>query len=323
MVTVIRIPLRGIRMRTLRARIPLNSPLRTKFYCRVIGLLKTYNQLYIDTRNTLRAHGVESPNLEARLLVARAAGKTQDELVRDFTLYTGEGIIAEAEAMIARRLAGEPLAYILGTWEFYGLDLNVTPDVLIPRVDTEVLVDQAIGTFLGRMNNPRVLDLCCGSGCIGCAIGTQLPKSRIVMVDLSDKALRVARSNVMKCMLGARVSCVKADAFQDPPAHIGTFDLIVSNPPYIRTMDILTLDTSVRDYEPLEALDGGQDGFDFYEAILKHWKSCLRPGGYLMFEVGEEQSGRVIDLMRLAGFHHVKTTLDTGCTERVVSGQLE
>lgn len=288
----------------------------------MIGLLKTYNQLYIDTRNILREHGVESANLEARLIVANAAGKTNSELVRDFMLYTSEDIIAGAERMIRRRLEGEPLAYILGSWEFCGLEMNVTPDVLIPRIDTEILVQQAVDAFLGRMNNPRVLDLCCGSGCIGCAIAHQLPMSRIVMVDLSSKALRVARSNVMKCMLGAKVACVHADVFRPPPPQIGTFDLIVSNPPYIRTMDILTLDPSVRDYEPMEALDGGPDGYDFYEAILKHWKSCLRDGGYLMFEVGEEQSERVMDLMRLAGFHNVKATLDTGHTERVISGKL-
>lgn len=285
-------------------------------------MLKTYNQLYIDTRNILRENGVESPNLEARLIVASAAGKKQDELVRDFMLYTGEEIIGNVEDMILRRLEGEPLAYILGTWEFYGLELNVTPNVLIPRVDTEVLVQEAVKAFLGRMNNPRVLDLCCGSGCIGCAIATQLPMSRIVMADLSSKALRVARSNVMKCTLGAKVACVKADVFQPPPPKLGTFDLIVSNPPYIKTMDILTLDPSVRDYEPLDALDGGDDGYDFYEAIIKLWKPCLRDGGYLMFEVGEEQAERVMDMMRLAGFHNVKAVLDTGCTERVVSGKL-
>ena len=285
-------------------------------------MLKNYNHLYIDIRNTLRENGVENANLEARLIAAHAAGKTPDELVRDFMLYTGQDIISAAQAMIARRLAGEPLAYILGSWEFYGLDLNVTPDVLIPRVDTEVLVSHAISAFRGKSNRPRVMDLCCGSGCIGCAIGKQLPNSRIVMVDLSDKALRVARSNVMKCTLGARVACMKADVFQDPPAHIGTFDLIVSNPPYIRSQDVLSLDPSVREYEPTEALDGGEDGYDFYEVILEKWKSCLRPGGYLMFEVGEDQAAHIMELMRQAGFRDVHSVLDTGCTERVVSGQL-
>lgn len=283
--------------------------------------MKTYNQLYIDTRNLLRANGVEAANLEARLIVANAAGKSTNELVRDFMLYTSDGITKAVGNMVSRRLAGEPLAYIMGKWEFYGLELNISPDVLIPRVDTEILVQEAIRAFLGRMNNPRVLDLCCGSGCIGCAVGHQLPMSQIVMVDDSEAALRVARSNVMKCSLGARVSCVKADVFEVPPSRIGTFDLIVSNPPYIRTMDILTLDASVRDYEPMEALNGGEDGYDFYDAILKNWKACLRDGGYLMFEVGEEQAERVMDMMRLAGFINVKAIPDTAGTERVVTGK--
>ncbi len=282
----------------------------------------TYNQLYIDTRNLLRANGVESANLEARLMVAGAAGKTTGELVRDFMLYTGDGIVKAVGNMASRRLAGEPLAYILGKWEFYGLELNVDPDVLIPRVDTEVLVQEAINAFLGRKNDPRVLDLCCGSGCIGCAIGHNLPMARIVMVDDSEQALRVARSNVMKCSLGSKVSCVKADVFEDPPAKIGTFDLIVSNPPYIRTMDILTLDPSVRDYEPMEALNGGEDGYDFYGVILEKWRPLLRDRGRLMFEVGEEQAETVMEMMKAAGFERVKAVLDTAGTQRVIAGEL-
>lgn len=284
--------------------------------------MQTYNQLYIDTRNMLRTNGVEAANLEARLMVAGAAGKTTNELVRDFMLYTGDGVVKAVANMTSRRLAGEPLAYILGKWEFYGLELNVDPDVLIPRVDTEVLVQEAIQAYLGRKNDPRVLDLCCGSGCIGCAVGHHLPMSQIVMIDDSEQALRVARSNVMKCGLGSKVSCVKADVFEDPPERIGTFDLIVSNPPYIRTMDILTLDPSVRDYEPIEALNGGSDGYDFYAVILQKWRPLLRERGRLMFEVGEDQAETVMELMKESGFDRVKSVLDTAGTPRVVTGEL-
>ena len=261
-------------------------------------MLKTYNQLYIDTRNVLRANGVEAANLEARLIVARAAGKTADELVRDFMLYANHPIMDAVAAMLRRRLEGEPLAYILGSWEFYGLDLNVSPDVLIPRPDTEVLVDHAVQTFRGRMNNPRVLDLCCGSGCIGCAIGKQLPMSRIVMVDLSEKALRVARSNIMKCMLGAKAACIRANVFDGPPAQIGTFDLIVSNPPYIRSNIIPTLSPQVR-AEPHIALDGGESGLRFYEGIIAKYPSQLTPCGRMLLEIGYDQAESVRELARL------------------------
>ena len=277
-------------MRILRARIPQNSPLRTNFYCRVIGLLKTYNQLYIDTRNTLRAHGVESPNLEARLLVARAAGKTQDELVRDFTLYTGEGIIAEAEAMIARRLAGEPLAYILGTWEFYGLDLNVTPDVLIPRVDTEMLAQLAMNRLKEHQGSTRVLDLCAGTGCVGLTVAALMKNTRAVLVDLSDGALDLCKRNIRRHKLTGRAVYLKGDALQPPSHALGQFDVLVCNPPYIPTGDLAGLDPSVKDFEPLMALDGGADGLDFYRQITSLWKPALKPGGHLLYEVGIGQA---------------------------------
>lgn len=284
--------------------------------------MKTYNQLCIDARNAVREAGSENPNMEARNLVAFACGKTMNELVRDFTLYASDEIERKVNALVQRRRDGEPLAYILGTWDFYGLELNVTGDVLIPRIDTEVLVQEALDTITPQNQAPRVLDLCCGSGCIGCAIGTNLPQSRIVMVDMSDMALRVARSNVMKHTMGARVSCVKANALKAPPANIGTFDLIVSNPPYIKSMEILTLDSSVRDFEPLEALDGGEDGYMFYRAIIKKWKSVLRKDGWLMFEVGEEQAQYVALQMKKASFKNIRIVKDTAGTERVVAGQL-
>ena len=282
----------------------------------------TYNQLCINARNAVREAGSENPNLEARNLVAFASGKSMSELIRDYNLYTGDEIERKVNELVQRRLNGEPLAYILGTWEFYGMEFNVCEDVLIPRIDTEVLVQEALDTIASLNETPRVLDLCCGSGCIGCAIGANIPRSRIVMVDMSDKALRVARSNVMKHTMGARVSCVKANALKAPPANIGTFDIIVSNPPYIKSMEVLTLDHSVRDFEPLEALDGGEDGYMFYRAITKKWKSVLRKDGWLMYEVGEEQAQYVALQMKKAGFKNIRLIKDTAGTERVVVGQL-
>ena len=284
--------------------------------------MKTYNQLCIDARNAVRACGSENPNMEARNLVAFASGKTTGELVRDYMLYASGEIEQKVNELVARRQNGEPLAYILGTWEFYGLELNVSPDVLIPRIDTEVLVQEAIDAMGNPAEPPRILDLCCGSGCIGIAMGQAFPASRVVMVDMSDNALRVARSNVMKHTMGARAYCVKANALKAPPANLGTFDMIVSNPPYIKSLEVLTLDTSVRDFEPLDALDGGEDGYMFYRAIIKKWKSVLRENGWLLFEVGEEQAQYVALQMKRAGFTNIRTVKDTAGTERVVLGQL-
>ena len=285
--------------------------------------MKTYNQLCIDARNAVRACGSENPNMEARSLVAFAAGKTVGELIRDYMLYANDHIEQKVNALIARRQNGEPLAYILGTWEFYGIELNVTPDVLIPRIDTEVLVQEAIDVLGSPAEPPRILDLCCGSGCIGVALGQSFPGSRVVMVDMSDNALRVARSNVMKHGMGARASCVKANALKAPPMNVGSFDIIVSNPPYIKSMEVLTLDPSVRDFEPLEALDGGEDGYMFYRAIAKKWRAVLRENGHLLFEVGEEQAQYVALQMKKAGFTNIRIVKDTYGTERVVLGQLK
>ncbi len=284
--------------------------------------MKTYNNLCIDARNALREYGAENPNLEARSLVAYAAEKSLDQLVRDYMLYASDEIEQGVQSLVNRRLHGEPLAYILGSWEFFGLDMVVTPDVLIPRIDTEVLVQEALDCCTDHTADLRILDLCCGSGCIGCALGVNLPRAKIVMADASDKALHVARANVMKHNLGARTSCLHVNALSLPIDNIGTFDLIVSNPPYITSADVLTLDSSVKDYEPLMALDGGQDGYMFYRAIIRKWKRCLREGGHLLFEVGEDQAQHVAELMKRANFKDIRIVKDTGCTERVVSGHL-
>ena len=148
---------------------------------------KTYNDLYLATRTALKNAGVEAYALEARLLVAYAVGKTKEEFVRDLRLYTSDENEQKIAALLQRRIAGEPLAYLIGEWEFHGLPIVVTPDVLIPRMDTEVLVDAALRVLVGRKMNARILDLCSGSGCIGCALAHELPAARVVMVDISEQ----------------------------------------------------------------------------------------------------------------------------------------
>ena len=282
---------------------------------------KTYNELYISPRAALKRAGVEAYSLEARLLVSHAVGKSKEAFLRDLRLYTSTENEQKINALLQRRLAGEPLAYLIGEWEFYGLPIKVTPDVLIPRMDTEVLVETAVNALVGRKMDARILDLCSGSGCIGCAISHELPAARLVMVDISDRALEVSKQN-LRLNRQNRTICLKADALAKPPMSIGTFDLIVSNPPYVPSFEILTLDSSVRDYEPLGALDGGEDGLMFYRAIVRNWKGVLRPGGQLMFEVGETQADAVSDLMRGAGFRDIATVEDTAGVHRVVTGRI-
>ena len=284
--------------------------------------MKTYNDVYMQARNALREHGIEGYNLEARLLVATAAGKTTQELLRDLSLYTSPEMADRVAALTERRISGEPVAYITGAWEFYGLPMVITTDVLIPRMDTELLVDAAKELLNGRKMDARVLDLCCGSGCIACAIGHEMPAARIVAVDLSAKALEVARRNVAVNRLSSRVICMQADATASPPMSMGQFDMIVSNPPYVRSADMKKLDRSVRDFEPSWALDGGKDGLKFYKSIIKYWKSVLRPGGYLLFEVGEGQAESVKEMLLTGGFRSVGSKFDTIGVERVVIGKM-
>lgn len=282
--------------------------------------MKTYNDIFIATRNALRDAGIEAFNLEARVLLARAAGKSTQELLRDMRLYTTPQVEETAASYTARRLAGEPVAYITGAWEFYGLPMVVTPDVLIPRMDTELLVSTAVELLTGRNMNARILDLCCGSGCIACAIGHELPATKLVCIDISATALEVCRKNLANNRLTGRALCMQADATASPPMSIGQFDLIVANPPYIASDEIMTLDASVRDYEPIWALDGGADGLKFYKAIIKYWKHLLPQGGMILFEVGEGQAEAVSEMLLSGGFRTAATKRDTLGVDRVVLG---
>lgn len=282
---------------------------------------KTYNELYLALRQRLRDAGVDAHALEARLIVAGAAGKTPEKLLQDLQLYASDEIEQRVDALAARRLQGEPAAYLVGRWGFYGLDLAVTPDVLIPRMDTEVLVDCALARLRGKTELARVLDLCTGSGCIGCAIASALPQSRAVLADISAPALAVARENIAALGLTGRVTAEQLDVRCNPPRALGSFDMIVSNPPYIRDDEMPKLDASVRDYEPALALAAGADGLDFYRAIAEKWTPLLRLGGWMLLEVGEGQAPDVTALLRRAGLRSLGTARDTAGTERVVFGR--
>ncbi|MDR1131406.1 MAG: peptide chain release factor N(5)-glutamine methyltransferase [Oscillospiraceae bacterium] len=283
---------------------------------------RTYNEIYIDARRKLREAGTEAASLEARLIISAAAGKRMDTLLRDLGLYTSDAVAQQVSAMVEKRLAGEPVAYITGSWEFYGLPLTVTRDVLIPRNDTELLAETVITALRGRKMDARVIDLCTGSGCVGCAIAHELPATRVVLADVSRAALNVARQNVMHNRLNPRVTCIELDALADPPMALGSFDLLSCNPPYIPSADIKGLDPSVKDYEPVSALDGGEDGLDFYRAILKKWHNVVRVGGLMIFEVGIGQAGAVTALMRASGLNSVGVVKDTQGIDRVCFGNI-
>ena len=281
----------------------------------------TYNDLYMDVRQELRAAGIQAATLEARELVCYAAGKTRQDLMRDARLYVPAAIEAQVHALVKRHLAGEPVAYLIGEWEFYGLPLDISEHVLIPRPDTEVLAEEAI-KFVQTLGECRVLDLCAGSGCVGLAIASQAPKARVVLGELSEGALRICRQNIRRNGLSSQVVPLAMDVMAGPPAHMGEFDCIVSNPPYIPRADIETLDVSVKDYEPHMALDGGEDGLDFYRTICQNWQDVMHVGTRLFFEVGIGQADDVLRLMRSAGFGDLEVIDDPAGIPRVVCGTL-
>ncbi len=282
----------------------------------------TYNNLYLDTRARLKKAGVEEAQLEAREILCYASDKSREQLYRDMPLYVSGELERRVETLVQRRLAGEPVAYIVGEWEFYGVPLDISRDVLVPRSDTEVLAERGILKAKAAGEGGRVLDLCAGSGCVGLAIAVHAPECRVVLGELEEGALRVCKQNVRRNHLNARVTCLSVNALEPPPSALWDFDVIVCNPPYIPTGDIDGLDVSVRDYEPRTALDGGLDGLDFYRAIAAKWKTAIRLGGSLMFEVGIGQAPEVEEIMAKNGFEQIQTTADTQGIWRVVEGTI-
>lgn len=283
-------------------------------------MISTVNELYMDIRKKLRDSGVAAFDLEARELICAACLINPSEFHTVMSKFLSKESYDRVQEFVKRRLDGEPCAYILGEWDFYSLTFNVNKNVLIPRPDTEALVDTALSLGIIKRSDLRILDLCTGSGCIGISLAVHIPNAAVVLGDISDEALEVARSNIEKHSLTERVSAIKCDALRKCDENLGKFDLIVSNPPYIRTGDILKLDNSVKNYEPHLALDGGIDGLNYYRAICENWKQALTEGGMLIFECGFDEAADVADIMIKYKFERVEVSKDLSGVERVVCG---
>lgn len=279
----------------------------------------TLSELYQKVRRSLmEKENAESAAFIARQLLCKVTGKTKEQFLADRQMYVSDDAFATAEQMVKRILADEPLAYVLGEWEFYGLTLMVNPSVLIPRDDTCAVTDLAIQQALYLGENPRILDLCTGSGCIGLAVASRVNDAKVTLADISRDALQVARKNISANKLSARVSCVQVNALEEPPAFIGKFDMIVSNPPYITTREMRELPRSVVAFEPRLALHGGDDGLEFYRSITEKYRSALKPSGYLCFEFGMGQGDAVCALLEEKGFTILERSSDYNERERAV-----
>ena len=285
-------------------------------------MVKQYGELYQDTRRALLAtENAQDAGVLARMLLCHVSGKSQAEYLADRDLYASEKVVEGVEAGLKRLLEGEPIAYILGQWEFYGLPMHVTPHVLIPRDDTCAVAELAIKKALFLDQDPRILDLCCGSGCIGLAIASRVKDAKVTLADLSMEALAIAKENTALNKLSGRVRCVRADALKPAFPFLGKYDMIVSNPPYITGEEMKELPKSVVDYEPHMALYGGEDGLDFYRSIAKNFAAALKPGGYLCFEFGDTQGDDVCRILEENGYTVLERARDYHQRERAVLAQ--
>lgn len=286
-------------------------------------MVKTLSQLYLDARSAIaKQEDREMAGFMARNLLCHITGKKPEQLLADMQMYASEAVCREMDVAVERILSGEPLAYILEQWDFYGMTLHVDKNVLIPRDDTCAVTDLAMHKALFLDASPRILDLCTGSGCIGLAIAHRVKDAKVTLADISREALAVAKKNIAKQKLTGRVSCVVSDAMKEPAPFLGKFDMIVSNPPYITTEEMDQLPKSVKDYEPTLALHGGEDGLDFYRAIALHYQKALKPGGFLCFEFGMGQGDAVAEILKQNGYTILERSRDNNDIERAVIAQI-
>ena len=276
----------------------------------------TVNDALLATRRALEEAGIEDAGFDGLQLACRALQIDRSHLLADRQKFVTSEQMQTLKALTARRQSGEPLQYILGEWEFYGLTFSVGPGVLIPRADTELLVDEAL-RFCEAMSAPKIADLCAGTGCVGIALAHERPDGRVTCMEKSPEALTYCRRNA-DALAPQNVTVRQADVLLPPPEE--EWDLIVSNPPYIPTGDIAGLSAEVG-HEPQTALDGGTDGLDFYRRITELWQPRITREGALLFEVGIHQAQAVTQLLT-PRFERTYIVPDLAGIPRVVIGHL-
>ncbi|MEK7851656.1 MAG: peptide chain release factor N(5)-glutamine methyltransferase [Deltaproteobacteria bacterium] len=286
------------------------------------------------TTEYLKGKGIENPRLNSEVLLTHLLKLDRVGLYLNYDRPLSKEELSSFREIVKRRGAREPLQYITGHQEFWSLDFKVTPDVLIPRPETEILVEEAVKVIRGQWpgasesRSPIILDLCTGSGCIAISLAHELKDAVVYAVDASDAALLIARENSERHGVKDRVIFLSGDlykAMENRPLTTDhrplLFNFVVSNPPYVKSGDIPNIQPEVRDYEPRIAVDGGQEGLDFYKKIVSGALQYLLPGGCLMVEVGEGQAAAVSGMMRETGsFEPVSTVKDLAGIERVVKG---
>ncbi len=278
----------------------------------------TISQIIMDATRKLEAAGIDSARLDAEVLLAFCLECDRIEFLKYPDRRPGDAQLAAFNHLLERRLLCEPVAYLTGQKAFWSFILEVTPDVLIPRPDTEVLVEEALALCRAQaMSAPDILDIGTGSGAIALALASELPFARITATDISEAALAVANKNARRLGLDASIAFLHGDLFE-PVA--GSFDLMVSNPPYIGADEYATLPSGVKNYEPPIALLAGQTGLEFYEKLVYSASSHLKKNGWLLLEIGAKQAESVSALMNNL-YEHVEVRADYAGLFRVVKGR--
>lgn len=280
--------------------------------------MMTVREAYTKCKEILADSKTEDETFEALCIFEKVTGFDRLGIISHGNEQITEEKLSELLCLVKRRCKHEPLQYILESWSFCGFDFCVGKGVLIPRDDTEVVVNLCLD-YLKNSNSKNVLDLCAGSGAISVAL-EKIAGAEVTALELSDDAFKFLEKNIK--LNNSKVKAVKGDVFTAYcDFEDNSFDLIVSNPPYIKSDDIQTLQAEVQQ-EPRLALDGGKSGYDFYEAIIKNWSAKLRHGSALAFELGENQSEYVSNLMKSHGFKNIRTSLDLGGVQRAIIGTM-
>lgn len=268
----------------------------------------------------LTGKGVDSPRLCAELLLCHVLGMQRIELYVHFDKAVQKPQLDALRDLVKRAGQHEPVAYLVGRWEFYSLSFQVSPDCLIPRPETELLVERAIQFLRKRPAPYQVLDICAGSGCIAAAIAKNVPQAQVVASDICDKALSIAAANVQALGVADRVRLLRGDVYDPIVAELDApaFDAIVANPPYVSDAEFAALAKNVKDYEPAVALRGGKDGLDVCRKIVRRAAEFLKPDGALFLEIGFSQGAAVRKLLSEQGdFSEIHIEKDLNKIERI------
>ena len=274
-------------------------------------------ELFINTRAILDKSGIESSRFEAKCILEQVFNLSYDKLILNPERIVGENEVRRIQDMLDKRINGMPLQYILGRWEFYGLPFIVGEGVLIPRQDTETIVELALN-YAKKLRKPRIMDLCSGSGCIAVSLDKNLNNSEICAIEYSEQALTYLVKNIE--LNSSSVQVYKGDVLnRDFAGCFGGFDIIVSNPPYLNAEDMRNLQTEVS-FEPAMALDGGSMGLRFYEGIAEIWGGAVVSGGKIILEIGIGQEHDVSEILRKNKFKDITTSRDLCGIVRAVCG---